>query len=95
MMKGLKKDFQSFLKIIMLVPINMFLTWLHNFWNFNDIKNIFYFDVLIIAFKKMFEKCNNVNFSWTFYSRRQVWNMFWNLKKDTFDGIQFDFLLSN
>jgi hypothetical protein len=36
-MKGLKKDFQFFLKIILLVPINMFLIWLQIFWNFNDI----------------------------------------------------------
>jgi hypothetical protein len=55
-MKGLKKNFQSFSKIVLLVPINMFWLGCTIFGTSMILKIYFILMILIIALKKSFKK---------------------------------------
>ncbi len=47
----------------------------HRFWNLNNIKIIFYFDVVNHCIWKKFQECSTCFFPWTFWSKTQIWNM--------------------
>ncbi len=92
-MKGLKKDFQSFSKIILLVPINMFWLGCTIFGTSMIFKIYFILMILIIAFKKSLKKVTIFIFHEIFI-QEDMFETCFGIKKKTFDVIQFDFLLN-
>jgi hypothetical protein len=63
--RTLKNHRNTWINIFIIFLMNTFIR-LHRFWNFNKLKNIFYFDVPNHCIYKKFQECNISFFSWTF-----------------------------
>jgi hypothetical protein len=71
------------------------LTWLHNFWNFNDVKNIFNLTFLVIALKKGLRNVTMLIFHGLFIEEDKFETCFEILKKIFLMVFKLIFLLSN